>query len=437
MNVQNHSLRSKLNYLCFESKKGLCFILFLSLALKFGLRLMLIRNINFWESGYGFYYQLALNFLQTGKLYLHGHGLYSADFLYAVRPPLYPLFIAVIAKLSGFSVPIFIFFEALISTFTVIIVYQLATRCFDSKTGFLSALFYAFFPYALFHDTQLQENVLYNFFSTLSIWYLIRGIDQKKNLDYFLGGIVLGAATLTRASHIFHSLFLILLFFYLFRKNFKHALKVTSIIILGITLVLSPWLIRNKRILGTFTITTLTGDALSEAHNPFTFSYYPYKGAVDQGSALFQVYLENTRKAELENLPNDEMAQNRWYQKLALDYISKHKVQTLIRGIQKIAINFLGILSPQQDPIKNWSYFISYWFLTLMTLFGIQRLKQTIFFHFFITLCLSQALFSFLFWAHSSHRNFLDPILTIAGASGVTFLLSKLSTNRNVIGTSG
>lgn len=408
-----------------ESKRGLWIVLCLSFVLKVGLKFRSLPDIDFWKSGYSFYYLIAENFLRTGTLYLHhGHGLYTAETLYAVRTPLYPLLIAAVCKLTDFSAAVFVLTEAFISTFTVFLVYLIAEESFNRRAAFLSAVFYGFYPYAVFHDTQLQENVLYNFLSLLAIWFLLNGIKQKKNAGFFLGGLSLGLATLTRASHVIHSFSLILIVLYLLRTNLKTALVATGLIILGLSVTLGPWVLRNKRVVGVAVVTTLTGDTLAEAHNPYTFLYYPYKGSIDLGSAAFKESLE--KDGTLSSLPKGEMAQNKWYGKFALDYISNHKIQTLTRGIQKMAVNFLGVLSPLQDPLKNTSYFVSYWFLTLLALLGIKSMRQTAFFYFFITLCLSQAFFSFIFWAHSSHRTFLDPLLAVASGAGAAFLFSSI-----------
>ena len=86
----------------------------------------------------------------------------------------------------------FVVVQALISTLTAAVVYKIAAR-FNSKAAFLSALLYAFYPYSLFHDTQLQENALYNFLSLVSVWCLLISVEQRKNLFSLMTGLALGA----------------------------------------------------------------------------------------------------------------------------------------------------------------------------------------------------------------------------------------------------
>lgn len=139
------------------------FVLAVSFLLKAGVRLWLSRELNYWETGYSLYYELAQNFLREGTLYLRGyHGLDPGNPLYALRPPLYPLFIAFIAGLTSSSAPIFILIQSFISTLAVFFVYRIARTVSGVVSGLASALLYAFYPYSFFHDTQLQETGFYS-----------------------------------------------------------------------------------------------------------------------------------------------------------------------------------------------------------------------------------------------------------------------------------
>lgn len=404
----------------------LAFILCLSFAIKFGLRVYLSQGINFWEGGYSFYHQMALNFLKTGELYLqNSHSLYDAPKLYAIRTPLYPLLIAFVSQWAQHSVTALVLVQSVISTATVFLVYLTALEVPLKPAGALAgAALCAFYPYALFHDTQLQENVLYNFFSIFSVWALLCGVGRKKGSFFFLSGIALGAAALTRASHLIHAIALIGFILYSQRGERKKALRFIALTLTGLFLILAPWSIRNQRVLGAPVLTSLTGGALSEAHNPYTFHYYPYRGSIDQSTALFRIELARNEKTTLDALGSDEMAQNKWYRKLALNYMAGHKMETVRRGLVKIAVNFLGVLSPLRTPPKNWSYFLSYWALTLLMIRGLPAIAKTPFFKMFLVLCGSQALFSFVFWAHTSHRAFLDPMLAVAAGAGC-FLFAR------------
>ncbi|MBI4397609.1 MAG: glycosyltransferase family 39 protein [Candidatus Omnitrophica bacterium] len=375
---------------------------------------------DYWNSGYTFYYQIAQNFLQTGTLFLSGaDSLYSADSLFATRPPLYPLFIAFVGTVTRFSPAWFVGSEALVSTLTVFCVYQITRLVTGSvKPALWAALFAAFYPYALVHETQLQEGVLYNFLSTFSVLLLLLAQDRRRCVLFFLTGIALGLASLARATHLIHSVFLTGLIYCLNWKSFKNRLLFPASLILGLCVCLAPWLIRNQHVTGSFVLTSITGGVLAEAHNPFTFSGFPYRGSIDSSSHQYRKWLEENTDLYKHIEGKGEIEQSKVFSALAWDYIKRNKAETFWRGWRKAAVNFLGVLSPLQHTVKNWIYFLSYWFLTVWAIASVRKLWGSVFLQIFLALCLSQIVLSFIFWAHTSHRSYLDPLLAVLAGIG-------------------
>ena len=408
-------------------------LLALSFAGKIAVRFFLSRHVNYWTTGYSQYYILAKNFLSTGELFQYrNYGPGLREIFYALRPPLYPLFVAGVGELTHFSVLGFIAAEALVSTLTAAVVYQITTRLAAPRAAFFAALLYAFYPYSFFHDTQLQENVLYNFFSLIAVAFLVASLEIQKKRFFFVTGLLLGLATLARASHQWHSVSLALLALLILRKNPKRALLFTGLLVLGWSVSVSPWLIRNQRVTGHFILTSHGGQGLAFAHNEFAFRSYPWR-SMDQSSAIFVAHLNKTQKEQLRKLSGNEVAQSRWFRTLAFDYIRGHKLQTLKRGVFKAGFNFLGILSPLHSPFENTVYFLSYWLLTLLALASLPQVWRTSYFQIFVALTISQALASFAFWSHTSHRSFLDPLLAVLAGIGLASFARKRLPNPVVI----
>ncbi len=405
-------------------------VLIISFILKSLIRIMLIENHNYWETGYDFYYKIARNFVTSGSYYLSpgDQTFYLADKLYAIRTPLYPLLIAAIGALTEFSAPLFIILQAAISTITVWLVYLISRTLSTAKGALLAAILCAFYPYSVFHDTQLQENALYNCVSLASVWYLLLAYRTKKAGHFAWAGFFLGLATLTRASHLVHTMFLAIWIFWTLRQTFKKAALGFCILICTFTLCLSPWLIRNKIRLGAFTLTSMTGPSLLIAHNKSTFLFYPYKGSIDKSTQQLVFDLKNSGTLDQMRIAGkNELVQSQKFKEMALAYILGHKLETLKRGIYKTAVNFLGVLSPLKEWWENIAYFLSYWTLTLLSIFSFHKTRRTPFFQIFILLCVSQAIFSFVFFAHSSHRSFLDPMLAVFAGIGLSQLLARAS----------
>jgi 4-amino-4-deoxy-L-arabinose transferase-like glycosyltransferase len=402
----------------FGSRTLLLAVLTFSFVGKILLRLVVLHDDQYWQSGYSFYYQMADNFLRTGTVFLEVPGPETGRY-YAFRPPLYPLFIAAVCQLTQHSAAAFVCCEALVSTFTVWLVYWITARLAGEIPALFSACLYAFYPYSFYHDTQLQESVLYNALVLASVAWLLVALDGARSRFSFLAGVASGAAALTRLSHMAPILFLLAVLLFTYRYQRQQGWPLALAFILGTLGMLGPWLVRNRLVVDRFALTSETGFALARAYNEYTFRYYPYRASIDVSWDEYQANLPPEKRRELARIEDDEFACGQWYRQQALDYIRSHPLETFLHGLYKAAVSYLGILSPLQGAFKNWIYFISYWSLTLLALLGLYRIRGTSFFKVVLALVLAQAATSFIFWAHTSHRSFLDPLFAIPAGIGV------------------
>jgi hypothetical protein len=195
---------------------------------------------------------------------------------------------------------------------------------------------------------------------------------------------------------------------------------------LGVALCLVPWSVRNRVVAGDWSLSSEPGFALARAHNAHTFDYFPYRGSIDLSWRVFHAGLSDEERAWLNPSGGaDEFTRAARYRACALNYVQEHKLQTVGRGIYKVGVNFFGLLSPLDGPAKNWACFLSYWTLTILALAAVPLLWRTAFLRIFAVLCLCQALSSFVFWAHTSHRSFLDPLLAVAAGVGLERMLNR------------
>lgn len=389
----------------------LILLLLLSFAGKAALRLVVLHDPNYWGSGYSLYFMMAENYLRPSssiKDPAPSRPEYSA-----IRPPLYPFLIAAVCRLTDYSATAFVLVEALISTAIVALVYTITARLAPPPAPLLAAFLYAFYPYSFYHDTQLQDTVLHTALSLAAVACLLPAFDGKKGFLCFLAGVFAGAAIVTRVSHSVAALFLLGLILFIFRRSWGLAWRCAAAFGLGTLVLVGPWLVRNKLVVDRFTLTSETGYALACAHNPYTFQYYPYRGSIDKSWGVFSENLPDDKRQELARVENDEMAADAWFRRLALDYIQEHPWATLGQGFYKVAVNFAGVLSPLQGTAKNTVYTLSYWALMLLALGGLRHVCHTSFFKVLLVFVLAQATVSFVFWAHTSHRSWLDPLFAV------------------------
>lgn len=85
------------------------------------------------------------------------------------RPPLYPIYLAICYFFIGFNIFAFFIPQITIASVNGILIFFLAKRMFDNKTGTMASLFYAFNPHFMLFSIQLYVETLY-FFLILSFF---------------------------------------------------------------------------------------------------------------------------------------------------------------------------------------------------------------------------------------------------------------------------
>ena len=239
-------------------------ILFIILSAGFVLRLIFIftlKNKFYFDDEYE-YFKMVQNFLE-------GKGLIIAENLKAFRPPLYPLFLSLLysfgLNFSGIRI-----IQAIISTITIYFIYRIGKTVFSEKIGIFSAGISSIYPFFIFYTGFLLTETLFIFLVVLSIFYLVRIVDEDNSYFPFIGGIFLGLAGLCRPTmELFMpiSIFLILSF----RRSLKERIKKILILAISFIFVLSPWIIRNYKIFHKFIPgTTMGGWVFWEGNNPYS-----------------------------------------------------------------------------------------------------------------------------------------------------------------------
>ena len=377
--------------------------------LAFGTRLVVRLYFGeeyFWRNSYSLFYQIA------GRL-AAGHGL-SYEWMgikYAHRPPLYPALLAA-TTIFGKSYIAIVIVQSLIGAGTVLCAYFIGKELFNKTVGRLAAIGVAFYPYFVMHDTALQETGVFTFLTALSVLLLLK--SRQSNAIAVAAGLALGLAILTRATLIGFVPFALLWALLLSDRVRGQAVKRTAAVSIGLLLVISPWLVRNYVRLGTPTISTLSGLTLWAGNNPHTFSNYPNQ-SIDRSVNTAWSGLTPDEAAYIRS--TDEVRQNGWFISKALEYIQQHPKETVIRAVRKVAAGFSWTLNPRRERLVQVVYFLSYVPVLLMGIVGAwlarRRWRE---YGLIAGLFLSFIVVTAIFFAHTSHRVFLDVYLIIFAA---------------------
>ena len=163
---------------------------------------------------------------------------------------------------------------------------------------------------------------------------------------------------------------------------------------------------------------------LSHGNNPDTFSHYP-RESIDLSTAQAWNHLTSEERAEEDLLSGNEIQDGNWYARRTLIFIGAHPGLTIQRAIQKVWAGFSWTLNPVKKPLAQAVYFISYVPVAVLGIIGMIASRRRPDFVLIGMAFLSFIAVSAIFWAHTSHRTFLDVYLMILAASVIERVWSK------------
>jgi len=193
------------------------------------------------------------------------------------RAPIYSYFLAGIYFLCGDHPPEGlskkgIFFarilQAIISSFTVVLIFFIGAKIFNETSGLISAFLMSFYPYLIFYAGDILAETIYTFFIALSIYFLLNFLEKDCLKNRALSGISLGLTFLVKGSFLLFYVF-VFLWILIKKKNFFKTMKISISIFLFTGLTILPWAVRNSLFYKSFMIMPPGGGlVLWQSNNP-------------------------------------------------------------------------------------------------------------------------------------------------------------------------
>jgi len=207
------------------------------------------------------------NLTDYGKFSLVNFGDFFVPSLF--MPPLYAFYLYFF-KIFHFNNEIYIqvvlFSQIILSSFSVVIFYNINKLFFSNKICILGTLIFSLFPLHIYACSQISSIILQSFLMITFFYFFLK--TMKKNNFYNICFLSLASGLLILLRGEFIALFLLsILYLALF---IKVNLKSILIIILLTFVVISPYLMRNIIVLDTITITKSIGFNLWKGNNPQT-----------------------------------------------------------------------------------------------------------------------------------------------------------------------
>ena len=395
-----------------KNNKTLLFILCVSFLLRL---LFSIDNIKLLFIDIESYDNSARSILES--------GIFSVG---AYHPPVYPLFLAFIYKIFGYSYFNVYLIQSVLGTSNTLLIYLIGKQVFDKRTGNLSAgLSLMYWPLTLYSGILLSE-IVFLFFLLLGVYLFLKGAEDHKTINFALCGLVLALSALTRSINLMFICIVPIVYLLMNLKNYKSIFKNVLVFIIVFCLTLAPWVIRN---------------------------YIMYKAfiPVDTVSGL-NLYIGNNDRAEgsfvdITQDPLFEAGQNDYeddkiLKKAAIEYILSHPLKTFSVTLKRANLfitndyhEFDWVLERYMEqnslikplyPILHRIMYQSdmiFFVLGLLGLLGFLRSRRGIILGGIIIYYFS---LTSLFYIQARYRLPIMPFMAIAAALSVQGIFSKL-----------
>jgi len=231
----------------------------------------------------GYWKMLDFDTFRAPAIDREGLALFMAAEPNAHVLPGYPAFLAAIYRVTGTGAKRLLavaILQALLSAFTVVIVYRIASRV-GEKTAMAAMVFSALYvPSVLIVSSILTETV-YALLLCLLVLGALRMAERKTLLSAVLLGTVFGASLWVRPTVLPCALALLgVLAFTFHGQALRRFLLLALVALLTGAAVLSPWWVRNATLYGRWV------PFATYASHPFLMGYYADHGLQTQALTL-------------------------------------------------------------------------------------------------------------------------------------------------------
>jgi 4-amino-4-deoxy-L-arabinose transferase-like glycosyltransferase len=373
----------------------------------FALRLvvrLLSGEVDFLHNGYTLYVAIARSLLE-------GHGLcFAAGVGCARRMPLYPLLVAPLLA-SGHLFPWLPVIQAAFGAATVLVVWKIGLEVADDKTATCAAAAAALNPYAVVHDTALQETSLFNLLVALAVWLLLR-LRRQDGVAAALGaGAALALAMLTTGRI---ALFLPCAVAWAASLPGDRARR-AALVALPIAMLVGGWAARNRIVVGVPVLSSETGKNLWVGNNEWTFSHFP-GGSIDASQTESFRSLSPARRAVFA-AAGGEVAQDRLEGTWARMYAARHPWAVAWGAARKVWSAASAQYTPARGRAEGAIYRTVFLVVHVLAGIGLWRLRSDRRAVSLILLLLGSFIVTTaVFWAHT-HKSYLDGVLFVCAAS--------------------
>lgn len=258
-----------------------------------------------------------------------------------LRTPGYPLFLGLILTLTGDSIAVVLAVQIILSALSAVLVYRIANLLrFPKLVGLGAGLLFALEPNIAVYAVSVITEPLFVFLFLLSVYLLADGLigNNFSKKRYLVLGILLGLDVLVRpVLYPFVFIIIFALTFYLIKRvKLKESFKITLTLIVGVYLMVFPWLLRNKIVFNTWSVSSISG---VHAFLSYAVPFYAYQQGVNKNVAEAEL-MEKIKPLTVGD--KYDLRNNAVYKKFAREIITANLPGYLFFHAANTASFFLG-----------------------------------------------------------------------------------------------
>ncbi|MBL7191693.1 glycosyltransferase family 39 protein [bacterium] len=347
--------------------------------------------------------------------------------------PLYSYLTASIYSIIGAQSFAVVIFQTALSCLTLWMIWRLASLILNDEAAVIAAWLGAVFPVWIYFDGVLLTASIILFLNTAALLLLALWFKDHRIWRLFTAGIMLGLSASARPNIL---LFAAVLLFYLFNERLH---KPAFYVFMGLILLIIPVSVRNYAVTGEFSLTTVSGGMnFYVGNNPDATGLYvepPFIESSDPESE-YQTYLEEARRLSWKDL-SPAQASGYWY-KTGMLYL----LQNPLRWIQLWWCKFFYFWNNLEAPnnisiyaAQSYSPLLRVFFLKfgLLISLGIPGLFilpksriKTIFLLYLITILIS----NIIFFTSSEFRFPVIPLILIGASWAIIKIIDAVKNKK-------
>jgi len=368
--------------------------------------------------------EIAYNLAERGEYAYSFYGL-SESRPTSFQPPIYPLFLAALLKLSPGSLGALAPTQILLSLLSIWALYRLTMAAGGSEgQALLAALIMAVYPPLILYTVIPGPVILETLFLIAGTWFTLRARQSSSAGWSLAAGAGIALAGLTRSTWLLTIPIAMLWIFWQRERSGWRRLQSPLLLAIAAIMVLLPWARHNVQLHNAWFVTGTNGGLnFWIGNNPQATGEYTFPTQVD-------------RELVMQTANWEERVRDRFFYEQGMDYIRSQPVPAFKLSLKKLAyfVFFRPSIGSNYQSVElevgiAQKVFIAAWLLLLpLGLAGLWICRHRWPEHLLLVgIILSQGIVTMLYFAGTRFRTPLEPFFMLWAAGFLVWIVAKLA----------